>query len=147
MAKATKHEINTRVNTVVSMLGRGLNRMDIVQYAAKNWHVESRQTDAYIARARDIIKERFERNSDEWICDIMASYDEIFKHQMNGDKGQKQDYRGAKLTLDSMVKLLVPQSVNVNLQGGVKTDVNVPVVVAKYDAAIKAALESLQTDE
>ena len=55
MAKSTKIEVDMRVNRVARLLANGAVRSEIVQYAANEWGVADRQTDNYIARARELI--------------------------------------------------------------------------------------------
>jgi hypothetical protein len=55
--KSTTIEIEKRVNQVYEMLLDGYSRFDIVQYCAKNYNVQPRQADYYIAEANREMKE------------------------------------------------------------------------------------------
>ena len=50
--KATNLQIQERVNTIYQLLIKSWSRFDILQYAATEWDLSSRQTDEYLARAR-----------------------------------------------------------------------------------------------
>jgi hypothetical protein len=143
MVKSTKSEVEKRVALVVAMLGSGATYHDIVRYGTKNWGVASRQIDCYIKNAREIIREKLAVTIDEKIADIWNSYQEIYRQQMNAER---KDLRGAKLTLDSMTRMVSPQDINLNISGDVSADLDVEKVIGKYDEAIKAALETIPHD-
>jgi hypothetical protein len=56
--KATKAEIIRRTLEVYRMLIKSSPRAEILQYASENWHITERQTDEYIARAREMLREQ-----------------------------------------------------------------------------------------
>ena len=58
--KSTKIEIDMRVNRIARLLANGAVRSEIVQYCAKEWEIAERQTDTYIAKARDLIRADWE---------------------------------------------------------------------------------------
>ncbi len=61
MEQATKVEIERRIDIVLEMLLRGYTRREIVQFSAKEFGINSRQSDTYIRKA----KKRIEREYDE----------------------------------------------------------------------------------
>ncbi len=58
--KSTEAEYETRVRAVYELLLSGMPRPDIIQHAAENWDVESRQTSSYIRSARAELKKHSE---------------------------------------------------------------------------------------
>jgi len=53
--KCNNTESEQRTNAVYDLLLRAHSRKQIIQFAAENWGVGDRQTDIYIARARELI--------------------------------------------------------------------------------------------
>lgn len=70
--KSTKVEIDMRVNRVCRLLANGAVRSEIVQYAATEWGVSERQTDEYMARAREILKQDWEIDRRTFTAEILA---------------------------------------------------------------------------
>jgi len=57
MAKASDAEIELRIHEVKNLLSDGCTRADIVRYTAKKWGLAKRQTDEYITRAKEELRE------------------------------------------------------------------------------------------
>jgi hypothetical protein len=53
--KCNNTESEQRTNAVYDLLLRAHSRKQIIQFATENWGVGDRQTDIYIARARELI--------------------------------------------------------------------------------------------
>ena len=70
--KSTKIEVDMRVNRVARLLASGAVRSDICQYAAKEWDCSERQTDRYIAAARDLIRADWESDRLTFTAEILA---------------------------------------------------------------------------
>jgi|TARA_Y100000033_G_scaffold45474_1_gene48954 hypothetical protein len=70
--KSTKIEVDMRVNRVARLLANGAVRSDIVQYCAKEWDVAERQSDTYIAKAREIIRADWESDRLTFTAEILA---------------------------------------------------------------------------
>jgi len=70
--KATKIEVDMRVTRVARLLANGAVRSDIVQYCAKEWDVAERQSDTYIAKAREIIRADWESDRLTFTAEILA---------------------------------------------------------------------------
>lgn len=64
--KGTNAEIDERVTEVYERLIRRESRASIVQFVAKKWGVNARQTDNYIARATELLKQQsaYDRNAE-----------------------------------------------------------------------------------
>lgn len=56
MPKATRAEVERRVNEVYQMLVRQESYFSICRYAAEEWQCSTRQTDRYISRAKELIE-------------------------------------------------------------------------------------------
>ena len=70
--KSTKIEVDMRVNRVARLLANGAVRSDIVRYCAKEWDVAERQSDTYIAKAREIIRADWESDRLTFTAEILA---------------------------------------------------------------------------
>lgn len=53
--KATQAQTEQRVRTVYELLLAETQRIDIIQYAAKNWRIKARAADNLIRKANDLI--------------------------------------------------------------------------------------------
>ena len=73
----------------------------IRRYAAGKWHITTRQTNRYIARARQRIGVLLELDPAEQLATALGSYEMIFAKQMAGG-----DLRGARATMHDIVELL-----------------------------------------
>ena len=79
MSKSTKIEVDMRVNRVARLLANGAVRSEIVQYATNEWGVSDRQTDNYIAKARELIRADWEIDRRSFTAEILAQLSSIQK--------------------------------------------------------------------
>lgn len=70
--KCTKAESESRVNEVYDLLLRAYSRTQIIRYAAENWDVGERQTEHYIARARELQQIDADLERPEWLAAAIA---------------------------------------------------------------------------
>ena len=87
MAKASEHEVLTRVHEVYSLLIRGASRYRVVQHAAKTWGVSDRQADTYIAEARKLLLRDAEQQRPEWLATTLGTLQEMIQAELNGPNG------------------------------------------------------------
>lgn len=71
MAKSTKIEVNHRVNTVYKLLSEGQSRSQIVLFCADNYGVSDRQSETYIARAREKLLADAEMERPAWVAEAL----------------------------------------------------------------------------
>ena len=81
--KSTNVEIEERVNTVYQLLIKSWSRFDILQYAATEWDLSSRQTDEYISRARKLIEADSEIARPQWLAAAVRRLAEYEKESMS----------------------------------------------------------------
>ena len=72
MAKASEHEILTRVHDVYCMLVRGASRYRVIRHASEKWGVGERQAENYIAEARKLLMRDAEIQRPEWLATNLA---------------------------------------------------------------------------
>ena len=70
--KCTKSESEDRVNAIYDLLLRANSRTQIIRYAAENWELGERQTEHYIARARELQKLDAALERPEWLVSAVA---------------------------------------------------------------------------
>ena len=87
MAKASEHEILTRVHDVYGLLVRGASRYRICQYAAREWGVSDRQADRYIAEARQLLLRDAEHQRPEWLATSLGTLQEMIQAELSGPGG------------------------------------------------------------
>lgn len=105
--KSDEAEITYRVNEVYKKLIQRSTRADILQYAAKEWQVNTRQTDTYIARATVLIKQQAAYDRDTEL--VMAV--ELMKYVIRKTLGV-MDYQrtiSAQREISNMLGLYAPQ--------------------------------------
>ncbi len=99
--KATNLEIQERVNTIYELLIKSWSRFDILQYAATEWDLSSRQTDEYLARARKLIEEDSAIERPQWLAAAVRRLAEYEKRAGRDDQVQT-----AIKALETQAKLL-----------------------------------------
>mgnify|MGYP001160809274 FL=1 len=101
MAKSTNVEIEERVNAVYKLLLQSYSRFEIVQYAAKEWGVQPRQADEYLARARQLIAKDSEIERPEWLA---AAISRLVQYEKRA--GRDENLQVAIKALETQAKLL-----------------------------------------
>jgi hypothetical protein len=85
MAKASEHEILTRVHEVYCLLVRGASRYRVCQYAAAKWGVSERQAERYIAEARQLLLRDAEQQRPEWLATNIGTLQEMIHDELTPD--------------------------------------------------------------
>jgi hypothetical protein len=101
MPKATRAEVDRRVDEVYDLLISRVTYQAIIGYGASKWGVKERQMNVYIRRARERIQGFIKESEEERLATAIASYNSLCARQI-ADK----DYTGARQTLDSLNRLL-----------------------------------------
>lgn len=99
--KATNLQVQERINTIYQLLIKSWSRFDILQYAAKEWDLSSRQTDEYIHRARKLIEEDSAIERPQWLAAAVRRLAEYEKRAGRDDQVQT-----AIKALETQAKLL-----------------------------------------
>jgi hypothetical protein len=116
--KATKADIEERVNTVFGLLIVGASRQDILQYGTNAWDVKARQIDIYIKRANQKFAEIAAADRKTEFGKAVKRYETLFKSMM-----KIQDYKGALTAQRELCRLMAlnkPAQVNVEHTGKVE---------------------------
>lgn len=114
MAKASKTEINKRIGEVAEMLIECKNRQNIVLYSSEKWSIGERQTDKYIAKARELILEEITKDLEYDYAIAIKRYEDLYRKALI-----KEDYRLALSinkeisTLQGVHKIKIEHSGNV----------------------------------
>ena len=77
--KSTKAEKILRVNQVVRMLVNCASRSAIVQFSASEWGLSARQTDVYIAEAREILREDANIDRHDYLAARLQTIDKVIQ--------------------------------------------------------------------
>ena len=70
-SKSTKATVDLRVAEVYGMLSSAASRTEIIQYAADNWDIGSRQADEYIVKARKKLEEDCQLSRQEFLAECL----------------------------------------------------------------------------
>jgi len=88
MAKSTKAAKEFRVNTVYKLLTDGKSRSEILQFAADEWNIATRQADQYIADAREKLEADCTISRQEFLAEAIVGLRSI--RQQAEKRGQYQ---------------------------------------------------------
>ena len=69
--RSTAVETKFRVDAVYKLLSEACSRQQIIQFAAAEWGVTERQTDNYIARARELLLADAELQRPAWLAEAL----------------------------------------------------------------------------
>ena len=83
MGKSTKAEINRRVNIVAKMLCDAQTNSVIIQFAADEWGTGERNTRNYIKQARDLIREDYSVDRQDFLTSRLALLDKITRQAIS----------------------------------------------------------------
>ena len=99
--KATNTEMQTRVAEVFKLLLKGLNRPEVLQYAANTWGVSERTADNYIARARKEYVKHVDNDRARNFAMMQHRLEDLYKRTM-----KLQDYKTSLAILKEYGSLL-----------------------------------------
>lgn len=118
--KSDNVELNRRINIIAEMLLKGFSKEKIVRYSSENFNVGERQTETYILKAKETIKQVADKNVEMNIALALGRFNDLY------EKSYKiQDYRECRQVQESINKLLglnEPEKVEQKLQ--VKPPIN-----------------------
>ena len=121
MSKSDKNTVNQRVNIVAEQLIEGKSRTEIIQYSSDNWTVGERQTDKYIAKARELISKENKKNVMYDYGKALKRYEHLFSKAM----GEK-DYRLALSVNKEISQLQGLNKVEIEHSGSIEFISNIP---------------------
>ena len=99
--RPTKAELEQRVDEVYQLLLHRVGYQAICRHCASKWQLTARQSDRYIAKARERVFALLKPSQREQLAKALGAYDVIFAKQMASG-----DWRGARATLKDIVELL-----------------------------------------
>ena len=84
--KATNVEVDFRVDRIARLLVNCSTRSDIIQYARKEWGIGRAQTDKYIARARQIIRDDYAVERADFLATRLGALDIVVKEAIKSNQ-------------------------------------------------------------
>ena len=73
--RSTAAEYEVRVQRLARIIANGGKRSDCLRFASEQWGIGERQTETYIARARELIKADWrDVQRDQMIADLLSQY-------------------------------------------------------------------------
>jgi hypothetical protein len=128
--KATDAEIELRISTIYEMVVKGASRKYIVRYCAETWNIASRQTDEYLSRVYEEIKETYgEDYKKDILSKQLAQLDDLYVKNYT-----IEDFRECRNLIESKSKLL-------GLNEPLKVSVSNFDISKLYDTETPEALE------
>jgi len=128
--KATDAEIELRISTIYEMVVKGASRKYIVRYCAETWNIASRQTDEYLSRVYEEIKETYgEDYKKDILSKQLAQLDDLYVKNYT-----IEDFRECRNLIESKSKLL-------GLNEPLKVSVSSFDITKLYDTETSEALE------
>lgn len=70
--RSTKQRTIERANRCARILASGGKRSDCIRFAAENWGVSSRTADAYIKKARELLREDWDMERYEMVSELLS---------------------------------------------------------------------------
>ena len=77
--RSDKAEVDRRIHTVVKLLSSAKTSSYVHRFAAEEWGVSRRQSEVYLARAREIIKDDYSVERSDFLGTRLALLDEIIE--------------------------------------------------------------------
>lgn len=142
MPKSTSVETEARISKVYEMLISGAKRAEILQYATKKeWGVDDRQVDNYIARAKHAISQQSEVKRNYILGTARARLNLLFYRALN-----IQDYKTAlavQKEINALEGLNAPQKIEISWQDQAVADIRAGLVT--FEALAEAFNNDLAT--
>ncbi len=99
-AKSTARECDARVQQVAKLLSEGWDRAAVLKYASETWGVRAAQTDVYLSRARQLMRESWQMDRQDFLGELMSRYQAVYR------RAYEVDQHGAAIAaLNAMAKL------------------------------------------
>ena len=86
-AKSTNVEKDMRINRFARLLSNGGTRSDCLQYGASQWGLSVRQSDQYIAWARDVLKDDWEIDRRTFTAELLSQLASLQKESRKNGQG------------------------------------------------------------
>lgn len=124
--KGTNAEIELRIATVYEMVVKGCSKKYILRYCAENFNIETRQTEHYLKRVHDDIKENYgEKYKEDLIEKQLAQLDNLYVKNYT-----IEDFRECRNVIESKSKLLgLNAPSKLTLEGGDKPIQIIPPII------------------
>lgn len=79
MAKATKAEVEYRLNRVYKLICKHATTSEVVDYCAREWGIRPSQAKNYVRRVRERISKDWELDSRQFRADLLSQYADLAK--------------------------------------------------------------------
>lgn len=127
--KSDSSEIEKRVNTIYLMILQGFQRKQVIQYVAEKYKVGERQADAYLEKAREIIKSNIDTDSSNKKNEILNQYYDLY--QKNYKLEDYRECRNILINISSVLGVEAPKKTDITTNG---KDVNTAPVIKFVDS-------------
>jgi len=84
--KATKAEVEHRVQTVARLLINCVPRSQIIRHAQESWGVKEDMTDRYISRARELVRQDYEVERKDFIATRLGTLDKTIQEALKSNQ-------------------------------------------------------------
>ena len=113
--KSDSSEIEKRVNTIYLMILQGFQRKQVIQYVAEKYKVGERQADAYLEKAREIIKSNIDTDSSNKKNEILNQYYDLY--QKNYKIEDYRECRNILINISSVLGVEAPKKTDITSRG------------------------------
>ena len=113
--KSDSSEIEKRVNTIYLMILQGFQRKQVIQYVAEKYKVGERQADAYLEKAREIIKSNIDTDSSNKKNEILNQYYDLY--QKNYKIEDYRECRNILINISSLLGVEAPKKTDITSGG------------------------------
>lgn len=122
--KATKKEVQERVDVIIKLMAMGMRSSAIVQDATvKSWGITERNTWKYVEKALKYFQDKSNIDRDGELGKILEQYEFLYKATVD-----EADYRAAAQILDKRADLIGLKKIE--FEGNIKHDHRIIVMTA-----------------
>lgn len=121
MQKADKNIVELRIKHIATMLINGNSREEIGLYSSENWNIGERQTDKYIARAKELVEKSVKRKIEYDYAKAVRRYEDLYKMSL-----ERKDYKTALAVNKELTALQGLFKQQIEHAGEIKFICNIP---------------------
>lgn len=121
MPKADKNIVEQRIKHIATMLINGNSREEIGLYSSENWNIGERQTDKYIARAKELVEKSVKRKIEYDYAKAVRRYEDLYKLSL-----ERKDYKTALAVNKELTSLQGLFKQQIEHAGEIKFICNIP---------------------
>ena len=102
--KSTKQEIDHRIDVIARMIVNAATTSQILRFCSVEWGVGKRQAEAYLKRAREIVREDYSQERADFLASRIGILDKVIQASIKS--GQNSNAIGATRLQAELTQLI-----------------------------------------